>query len=132
MIALDTSALSHFLRRPKSEPDAVALKVAQLIAEDQAILFGIVRQEVLSGIKTAEQFAKVELQTSILPTIYAVEIDHIQAARFFNACRANGIQGSAADFLVCAIATRLDVPILSTDPDFLRYQPILGLKLLAV
>jgi predicted nucleic acid-binding protein len=104
--------------------------VERLILENKALLFGLVRQEVLSGIKSPEQFTKLEQQTAALPLVYATETDHILAAKLYNICRAQGIQGSSVDFLICAMAKRLDVPILSTDPDFELYAPLVGIELL--
>jgi predicted nucleic acid-binding protein len=130
MIALDTSALSLFLRRPQAKKESMAQLVEQLILEDRALLFGIVRQEVLSGIKSPEQFSKLKQQTKALPLVYATEKDHILAAEFYNTCRSHGVQGSSVDFLICAMAKRLEVPILTTDPDFSLYEPLIGIELL--
>jgi hypothetical protein len=55
--------------------------------------------------------------------------DYELAAEMCNQCRKKGIQGSHIDFLICAVATGLDVPIFTTDKDFFHYREILSIKL---
>ena len=43
--------------------------------------------------------------------------------------RAKGIQGSNADFLLCAVAERHRLPILTTDEDFLEFARVLPVSL---
>jgi predicted nucleic acid-binding protein len=129
MITVDTSALSMFFRRSKNQSAVVTKTVADLINQEKLVLFGIVRQELLSGIKHQAQFEKLEQLTQSLPLIIASHEDHVLAARYYNLCRAKGIQGSVTDFLICAMATRLNVLILTTDPDFVHYEKIIPIKL---
>ena len=51
------------------------------------------------------------------------------AARFFNQCRARGVQGSHIDFLICALADKHQVPIFTLDADFARYAKVCGVDL---
>ena len=44
--------------------------------------------------------------------------DYALAGQFFNTCRANGVQGSNTDFLICAASVNHDLPILTLDQDF--------------
>jgi hypothetical protein len=53
--------------------------------------------------------------------------DYICAAQNFNKCRAQGIQGSHIDFLICAVAMNHHLCILTTDKDFIHYQKVLPL-----
>jgi predicted nucleic acid-binding protein len=55
--------------------------------------------------------------------------DYISAAKFYNECRQNGVQGSHIDLLICAVAVRLDIPIFTSDKDFGFYQQHLPIKL---
>lgn len=98
MIACDTSALSHFLRRSKGTENRVAFAVEKLIDANELALFGMVRQELLSGIKLSSQFEQIALTTKALPLFLAEDEDHATATRCFNACRSKGIQGSPVDF----------------------------------
>jgi predicted nucleic acid-binding protein len=129
MIACDTSALSQFLRRSPDTQNDVALTVEKLIDSSELALFGIVRQELLSGIKLPAHFERIDLTTQALPLFFADDDDHTTAARFFNACRSKGIQGSPIDFLICAMAVKRKFLIYTTDPDFMLYEPIIPIEL---
>jgi predicted nucleic acid-binding protein len=129
MIACDTSALSQFLRRSPDTQNDVALKVEKLIDSNELALFGIVRQELLSGIKLPAHFERIDLTTQALPLFFADDEDHTTAARFFNTCRSKGIQGSPTDFLICAMAVKRKFLIYTTDPDFKLYEPIIPIQL---
>ncbi len=129
MIACDTSALSQFLRRASDSDSKVATEVEKLIALGKLALFGIVRQELLSGIKLQTHFERIDLATQALPLFFADDEDHTTAAKFFNACRSKGIQGSPVDFLICSMAVRRKFLIYTTDPDFELYEPIIPIEL---
>ena len=129
MIACDTSALSQFLRRSPDTQNDAALKVEKLIDSNELALFGIVRQELLSGIKLPAHFERIDLTTQALPLFFADDEDHTTAAGFFNTCRAKGIQGSPIDFLICAMAVKRKFPIYTTDPDFELYEPVIPIEL---
>ena len=55
--------------------------------------------------------------------------DYELAAEYFNTARKKGIQGSNTDFLICAISTRHNMPILTTDKDFSNFQKVFPVKL---
>jgi len=57
------------------------------------------------------------------------DTDYELAARMCNQCRKRGVQGSHIDFLICAVAKRIEVPIFTTDNDFSAYQKIISIKL---
>jgi len=129
MIVCDTSALSQFLRRSSRADKGVARTVGKLIESNELALLGIVRQELLSGIKLPEHFERIDATTQALPLFFADDADHTTAAKFYNACRSKGIQGSPIDFLICSMAVRREFPILTADPDFEIYEPILPIEL---
>jgi predicted nucleic acid-binding protein len=41
---------------------------------------------------------------------------------------AKGVQESNTDFLICAVADRHRLPILTTDSDFLHFQKVLPIS----
>ena len=129
MIACDTSALSQFLRRSPDTPNDIAHNIGRLIESNDLALFGIVRQELLSGIKLPAHFERIDLTTQALPLFFADNEDHTTAAKFFNACRSKGVQGSPIDFLICAMAARRNFPIYTTNPDFELYEPLIPVEL---
>jgi len=121
MVILDTCVLSEHLRRNVSAPSGHALEVRRLAAAGQAVVIGTVHQEILSGIRIPAQFesALIALQATVF--LACERSDYETAARFSNACRAAGVQGSLADFLICAVAARTRYPIYTVDKDFTRY-----------
>ena len=58
-----------------------------------------------------------------------MDTDYELAAEFSNRCRKKGVQGSHIDFLICAVADRIDIPIFTSDRDFEQYQAIISIKL---
>ena len=92
-------------------------------------MIGAVRQELLSGIRTAEQFKKLRERLRAFPDLTVETSDYEEAAACFNRCRSRGIQGSNTDFLICALALRCDAPILTTDQDFSKFAAVLPIKL---
>ena len=48
--------------------------------------------------------------------------DYELAAQLLNTCRTNGVQGSNADFLICAVAINHKLSVFSLDKDFESYQ----------
>ena len=57
--------------------------------------------------------------------------DYELAAQAFNTCRANGVQGSDTDFLICAVSINHQLPIFSLDKDFEQYRLWLAIQLYA-
>lgn len=90
---------------------------------------GVIRQELLSGIKDKDQFAILRDRLRAFPDLVAETEDFERAAEFYNKCRAKGIQGSSIDFLLCAIAVHYDLSIFSTDAVFAHYARVLPLQL---
>ena len=87
------------------------------------------RQEILSGIRSEAVFEALDEKLSSFRYLEIVPSDYVQAARFFNLCRAHGITGSQIDMLICASAYRYGVPILTTDPDFSMYARHVPIRL---
>lgn len=127
-IVVDTTVWSHFLRRGDRDNSPEVAQLKTYIQERRAILPGIVRQELLSGIKDSQQFEILSHLLEGFPDQLATSEDHLTAARFFNRCRQQGIQGSPVDFLICAIAHRIQAPILTIDLDFSHYAKVLPIQ----
>jgi hypothetical protein len=92
-------------------------------------ILGIVRQELLSGIKTKQQFENLREILDAFPDVEIAPGDNIEAAKLGNACLAKGVAPSVVDMLLCAVANRQGWEIFTTDPDFERYSRILALRL---
>jgi predicted nucleic acid-binding protein len=128
-VLVDTSVWSTALRRAAPHPGPEEGELRELITEGRVVMIGAVRQELLSGIRTAEQFKKLRERLRAFPDLAVDTADHEEAAACFNRCRSRGVQGSNTDFLICALALRRDVPILTTDRDFTRFAALLPIKL---
>ena len=92
-------------------------------------IIGPIRQEVLSGIREQLQLERVREHLRKFPDLRITTDDYEEAASFYNRCRSKGIQGSATDFLICAVATRNDLVIFTDDHDFVIYSKVLAIRL---
>ena len=124
-VLVDTSVWSLALRRraPLDQPEVHELR--SLIDEGRVAMIGPVRQELLSGIRSESSFARLREHLRGFEDERLTSGDYELAAEYFNRCRAQGIQGSNTDFLICAAAGRRQFPILTTDDDFVRFAEVL-------
>jgi predicted nucleic acid-binding protein len=133
-VLVDTSVWSLALRRKRevlnSSEKSVVAELTTLIQEGRAGIIGLIRQELLSGLKSLEQYEKLRTHLRSFPDEILDTVDHEEAAKAGNACRTKGIAVSAVDALLCAIAIRRDWTIFTTDPDFRRYAKVLPIKIL--
>jgi predicted nucleic acid-binding protein len=114
-------------RRQLGAAHPAARELARLVEEMRARLLGAIRQELLSGLRDAAQFEQLRVRLSAFPDLAVATVDHERAAEFYNLCRARGLQGSHIDYLICAVAERHGMAILTTDDDFssfARHLPI--------
>lgn len=132
-VLVDTSVWSLALRRKaqnlNAAETAVAAELSQLIGEGRARLIGLVRQELLSGIRDAAQYEKLRNILRAFPDEEASIADYEAAAKAGNACRARGIAVSVPDMLICAFAVAREWTIFTTDPDFKKYAKVLPIQL---
>ncbi|MBW4447542.1 MAG: PIN domain-containing protein [Spirirestis rafaelensis WJT71-NPBG6] len=131
MIVVDTSVWSLALRRnTPAQAIPVVNLLRDLIIDNRVVLLGAVRQEVLSGIRYAEQFTRLREYLRAFPDLELATEDYELAAEFYNTCRTNGIQGANTDFLLCAVAHRRRWYIMTTDKDFESFQAYIPVTLL--
>jgi predicted nucleic acid-binding protein len=128
-IIVDTSVWSQFLMRRDPQESRSLSILRSGIREKNIQMLGIIRQELLSGIKDRKQYTKVFELLASFPDLLAESSDHTEAAKFFNICRKNGIQGSPIDFLICAQASRNNLSILTEDKDFQLYAKYIPVEL---
>ncbi len=128
-VLVDTSVWSLVLRRRvRSRDDALADELERLIVSYRVVMIGPIRQELLSGIRTHEQYERLRERLRAFPDLRLHSEDYELAAQFFNQCRGRGVQGSNTDFLICAAAVRRVSSVFSTDRDFEAYERILQLR----
>jgi predicted nucleic acid-binding protein len=131
-VLVDTSVWSLALRRKahdlSTQQQWQVKGLSELIAEGRAKLIGLIRQELLSGIKTTAQFEKLREFLHAFRDEPVSTPDFETAARVGNECRAKGIVVSTVDILICAVALRRSLLVYTTDPDFKNYARVLPLK----
>lgn len=132
-VLVDTSVWSLAIRRTArnlSAPEkAIVAELAALIDEGGAKIIGLIRQELLSGIKSSEQFEKLREILAAFPDEPTDSEDYERAALFGNKCRSQGVSVSLPDMLICSVARSRGWSIFTTDSDFKRYGNILSIKL---
>jgi predicted nucleic acid-binding protein len=130
-VLVDSSVWSLALRRHTTN-DALSIVnvLRDLIADGRVVLLGAIRQEVLSGVRYKEQFARLREYLRAFPDLELTTEDYELAAEFFNTCRSNGVQGSNTDFLLCAVAHRRGYSIFTTDKDFENFRSHIPVVLL--
>lgn len=128
-VLVDSSVWSLALRRRQFSEHPAVEELRELIRATRAHLIGAIRQEILSGIRENAQFERLRNRLREFPDLPVITEDHERAAEIFNLCRSHGIQGSNADFLLCAVAERYSMPILTTDEDFSLFSRHIPIEL---
>ncbi len=133
-VLVNTSVWSLALRRPKNAilspvQQKVVAQLAELVRDGRAVMMGVIRQELLCGIKTKLGFDALKNTLTAFDDVNLAIPDYEKAADVFNACRASGIQGSSTDFLICAVSINHRLPIFSINNDFDNYQKHLPVAL---
>lgn len=132
-VLVDTPVWSLALRRKSGDlnrtEQILTATLAGLLRDGRAQIMGVIRQELLSGLRETERFEKLRDYLRAFPEPPLEIDDYEEAARMHNQCRARGVAGSAIDFLICAVAGRRKWQILTTDRDFDRYARVLGVRL---
>jgi predicted nucleic acid-binding protein len=132
-VLVDTSVWSLALWRRRQQLSAeergLVDELVNLISEGLVVMVGSVRQELLSGLRDGRTFERLRDHLRAFPDEPLLSGDFEDAARAFNTCRRRGISGSAIDLLLCAVAMRRELALLTTDPDFERHAQHLPLTL---
>ncbi|HEY7306953.1 MAG TPA: PIN domain-containing protein [Bryobacteraceae bacterium] len=132
-VLVDTSVWSLALRRRQCDLNArenlLVGRLTELVQEGRAGIIGLIRQELLSGIKSSTQFENLRKTLRAFSDEPVGTEDHEAAARASNACRVKGIAATATDMLICAVAHRRGMSIFTIDPDFDRYAHCLPVNL---
>ena len=119
-LLVDTSVWSLALRRKDTaglSPDEQRLRseLAQAIQEGRVAMIGMIRQELLSGIKEEAQYKKVKAALDAFLDEPIETADYEYAARLYNECRSRGCEAGPVDRLICAVALRRSWDVLSSD-----------------
>lgn len=132
-VAVDTTIWSLALRRRKKDLSAhergLVHLLRELIVADRAVLLGVVRQELLSGIRDTNSFSKLAEYLREFPDLSPTVQDYETAAGFRNSCEDGGVSATAGDMLICALAHTHGLSVFTTDDDFQRYAKVLPITL---
>ncbi len=128
-VLVDTPIWSYALRSRKDRFEQHVKELETLIADQKVLIIGPIRQEVLSGYSEVKKFEQLQAKLRYFENTPIIDDDYIEAAKFSNICRRNGVQGSHIDFLICAVANRLQAQIFTTDKDFAHYQKYVPVQL---
>ena len=128
-VLVDTPIWSYALRTFNKKFQAEINEITALIKDQRAFIIGPIRQEILSGYSDLNKFNDLKEKLSYFENTHILDKDYESAAELCNKCIQKGIQGSHIDFLICAVAKRLHVPIFTSDEDFSHYRRIVSIKL---
>jgi len=129
MVLVVTCVWSLALRRHGPRKGQEARELESLIRDGRVRMIGPVRQEILSGVRSRQQFGVLERHLEAFPDTTIETDDYVMAATFFTLCRSKGVQGSNTDFLICAVAVRRQLAIYTTGGDFRLFAPHLPILL---
>lgn len=119
-LLVDTSVWSLALRRKNAaslspEEQKLKAKLTEAIQDGRVAMIGLIRQELLSGIKEQAQFEKVKSALAPFLDEQIDTADYEHAARLYNECRSQGFEVGPVDMLICAVAMRRNWQVLSND-----------------
>jgi len=100
-----------------------------LLADGKVQLLGVVRQELLSGIREEAHYERLRRSLRAFRDVELAVEDYEEAAHVSNLCRSAGIAGNPIDFLICAVAIRRGWLVFTADHDFTLYSRHLPLSL---
>jgi predicted nucleic acid-binding protein len=128
-VLIDTPIWSNAFRSGNEKYEGEIRQLISLIEDQRALIIGPIRQEILSGYSDVKKFEKIREKLSYFENIAIAYSDYLRAAEFSNTCRKKGIQGSPIDFLICAVAHRVNAPIFTTDRDFHHFHKVIPITL---
>lgn len=133
-VLVDTSVWSLALQKnnKNNEQNNIIDKFKELIKDLKVKIIGPIRQEILSGIKDNDKYEELKEKLSYFPDESLLTEDYEEAAKYFNKCRSNGIQGSHIDYLICSLSVRKKYQIFTLDNDFINISRIINVKLYKV
>jgi predicted nucleic acid-binding protein len=116
VVLIDTSIWIEFFQHPVSV-EAVGLE--ELIREhNQAVLCGVILQEVLQGIRDNKSHAATKERLTKLPYLDMSKEVHLAAASLYRLLRAKGITVPSADTSIAALAILHHIPLYTKDEHF--------------
>jgi len=132
-VLVDTSIWAMAFGSPESTTlprnDKLIYKLVTLIQSYKARIIGPVRQEVLSGIESSDQYEVLSRKLEAFRDIPIRPDDYTLAAEFYNRCDRKGLSGALNDFLICAVANNHDLAVFSAEEQFEQYSLHLPIRI---
>jgi predicted nucleic acid-binding protein len=128
-ILVDTSVWSLMLRRNSASLSATEREIVRelqdIVNDGRAQIIGPIRQELLSGIKTENQFLALRQKLSVFDDVELVSVDFENAAAAANRCTSAGVPTTSIDVLICSAALDRRWSIFTTDKGFDQFRKVL-------
>jgi len=105
----------------------MVLELQQAITEGRVAIIGVIRQEVLSGIRERTQFLNTQHALEPFPDEEMIPADYIEAARLYNLCLDRGVQCGSIDILIAAVAARKNFTVFTCDRALISCLEVLGI-----
>jgi predicted nucleic acid-binding protein len=132
-VLVDTPVWSLAFRRRSHDLSAEEARLkhvlTDLVSDGRIAIIGLIRQEVLSGIREPEQFIKIRDLLRAFIDIPLHTADFERAAQMSNDCRSHGVANTTVDMLICSIAAVRKCVVFTTDRDFELYSKLLPVRL---
>lgn len=133
-VLVDTSVWSLLFRRDQDKLNAqqrwAVETLRSLITEKRVKVIGPIRQELLSGIRNADQFERLRHRFRAFEDEELTTSDYEFAAQISCKCRTLGISTTAVDSLICSIASSRNWEIFTFDEDFRHYSKAVPIRLI--
>jgi predicted nucleic acid-binding protein len=129
-VIVDTDVWSEAFRKPKGKESKQVTILKELILDVRVEMIGMIRLEILSGIRELERFEKFSKSLEAFSDKQVETSSYILAAKLLNLCRKNGIQGSLTDFIICACSIEWKTAILTKDKDYSLYSKYIPIELI--
>ena len=98
--------------------------------QGNVVILGPISQDLLSGIRANAVWEALKDKLRYFPDHPIETEDYETAGAWFTTCRSKRVQGTHTDLLICAVSTRCDFDILTTDNDFHSYSRLLPVGLI--
>lgn len=135
-VLVDTSVWSLALRRQKgghNPAEAVIIQALDdLIIEGMVQIIGPIRQELLSGAKSAAALIKLRDHLREFDDLPLGRDIYERAAEMDFRCRQKGVNTTPTDILICAVAIAHNLSVFSVDSDFSSVQRLFPVRIFSV
>jgi hypothetical protein len=125
---VDTSVWSLAYRRDTSPDHAAVSALGDLLARGAVLTTGVIYLELLRGFTAVATRATVEADFAALPFLTPSRREYAEAADHSLTCRRAGVQLSTVDAMIAALCISRDLPLLTTDQDFVHASAHLPLR----